>query len=70
MASIQQPTFGALLRRLRRAAGLTQEALAQSAGISMHSVSALERGINQTPHKDTLARLAAALQLSAPERAR
>lgn len=39
-------SFADLLRRLRAAARLTQEELAEAAGISPRSVSDLERGIN------------------------
>ena len=51
----QQPALGfaGLLRRLRGEAKLTQEELAQAAGISARSVSDLERGINRTARKDT-----------------
>jgi transcriptional regulator with XRE-family HTH domain len=57
------------LHRYRVAAGLTQEELAERAGISARAVSDLERGIIQTPRKDTLQLLAAALGLAAEERA-
>ncbi len=43
------PVFGSLLRRYRRAAGLTQEALAERALLSVFTISALERGANQAP---------------------
>ena len=52
-----------LLRRLRTAAGLTQEELAEAAGLSARSISDLERGINQTARKDTARLLADALGL-------
>ncbi|GAC1451041.1 MAG: hypothetical protein PVSMB4_10550 [Ktedonobacterales bacterium] len=61
--------FGHLLRRCRVARGLTQEALAERAGLSVRAISDLERGINRTPHKDTFQLLAGALQLSGPDRA-
>jgi transcriptional regulator with XRE-family HTH domain len=60
--------FGELLRRHRVAAGLTQEVLAERAGVSVRTVSDLERGINRSPRKDTLALLAAALGLAPSER--
>jgi transcriptional regulator with XRE-family HTH domain len=47
--------FGELLKRLRTDAGLTQEELAMAARLSTRSVSDLERGINRTARKDTLA---------------
>ena len=43
MASMTERGFGELLRRYRVAAGLTQEALAERAGISTRGVSDLER---------------------------
>jgi predicted ATPase/DNA-binding XRE family transcriptional regulator len=61
--------FGDLVRRQRKAAGLTQEELAERAGIAPETVSALERGINRAPHRDTLQALADALQLAPEERA-
>src|SRR5579885_2138757 len=61
--------FGALLKQHRRAANLTQEALAERAGISARSISDLERGLSRAPHPDTIAFLAQALGLSGPERA-
>jgi transcriptional regulator with XRE-family HTH domain/tetratricopeptide (TPR) repeat protein len=69
MAIAQHTIFADLLRRHRRMAGLTQEELAERAGISMQAVSALERGINHTPRKDTVELLADALALSPEERA-
>jgi len=61
--------FKDLLRRYRKAADLTQEALAERAGLSARTISDLERGVNDTPRKDTLAPLAAALDLSPADRA-
>jgi predicted ATPase/DNA-binding XRE family transcriptional regulator len=60
--------FGALLRRHRLAAGLSQEALAERAGMSAHGVSALERGYRRTPQFETLALLARALALDDGQR--
>ena len=62
--------FGDLLRRYRVAAGLTQEALAERAGISARGVSDLERGVHGLPRKDTLQLLLDALDLSSTDRAR
>src|SRR5262249_1501751 len=50
--------FGGLLRQLRADTGLTQEELAEAAGLSPRSVSDLERGLHPTPPKDTAERLA------------
>ena len=72
--------FAGLLRGLRTDARLTQEELAEAAGLSPRSVSDLERGINQTARKETAVLLAGALGLpeavaelfaaAAPEEAR
>src|SRR5437764_8045984 len=69
MAMRQIPAFGALLKRYRQAAGLTQEALAEQAGLSTRAISDLERGLKLRPHKDTVALLATALPLTPPEHA-
>jgi transcriptional regulator with XRE-family HTH domain len=58
--------FAGLLRQLRADAGLTQEQLAQAAGLSPRSVSDLERGINRTARKDTALLLSGALGLAEP----
>src|SRR5262249_9963129 len=67
MAASEAPTFAQLLKQFRLAAGRTQVELAERARVSSAAVTALERGINRTPHVDTVARLAQALQLSAAE---
>ena len=59
-------SFAGLLRQLRAEAKLTQEELAAAAGVSVRSVSNLERGINRTAHKDTAVLLAGALGLTGP----
>ncbi|HEV3294533.1 MAG TPA: helix-turn-helix transcriptional regulator, partial [Streptosporangiaceae bacterium] len=61
--------FGGLLRRLRTEAWLTQEELAEAAGLSPRSISDLERGVNLTARKDTARLLADALHLFGPARA-
>jgi transcriptional regulator with XRE-family HTH domain/tetratricopeptide (TPR) repeat protein len=62
--------FGTLLRRYRLAAGLTQEALAERAGVGVRSISALEREGPHAPRADTVQRLAEALALTQAERLR
>jgi transcriptional regulator with XRE-family HTH domain len=62
------PNFGGLLRQLRTQARLTQEELAQAAGLSPRSVSDLERGISRTARKNTAGLLAEALSLTGPVR--
>ena len=61
--------FAGLLRQLRAEAGLTQEELAEAAGLSPRSVSDLERGINRTARKDTAMLLGGALGLAEPVQA-
>ena len=61
--------FAALLRRHRAGAGMTQEALAERAGLSVRGISDLERGAKRHPHLETVRRLAEALGLSGDERA-
>lgn len=58
--------FAELLRSHRIAAGFTQEELAERAGISIRSISDMERGVPHIPRYDTLRRLVTALSL-APE---
>jgi transcriptional regulator with XRE-family HTH domain len=55
-----QPTFGTLLRRYRLAAGLSQDRLAERAGMSAQALSALENGRRQLPYRHTVALLARA----------
>jgi transcriptional regulator with XRE-family HTH domain/tetratricopeptide (TPR) repeat protein len=62
--------FAALLLRLRRAAGLTQEDLATRAGLSERSIRDIERGRVRTPQRRTAAALADALRLHDVERLR
>src|SRR4029077_18591781 len=61
--------FAGLLRKLRWEARLTQEELAEAAGVSLRSVSYLERGVVTSPQKDTVRLLADALGLIGPVRA-
>jgi len=66
---MEPTTFGALLKRYRMAAGLTQEALAERASLSTRAVSDLERGLSRVPRYDTLDLLTTAMSLSAEQRA-
>ena len=58
------PNFGARLRDLREAAGLTQEELAERAGLTAKAISMLERGERKRPYPHTVRSLADALELS------
>jgi class 3 adenylate cyclase/tetratricopeptide (TPR) repeat protein len=60
--------FAALLRRHRAAARLTQEELAERAGLSARAITDLERGVRRFPYRDTVDRLAQALQLDSQRR--
>jgi transcriptional regulator with XRE-family HTH domain len=68
MAEQAALSFGGLLRQLRTEARLTQEELAEAAGLSPRSVSDLERGVNRTARKDSAELLASALGLAGPTR--
>src|SRR5262245_34986771 len=70
MDSDPRPSFGGLLKAHRLARGLSQEALAERAGITREAISLLERGIRRSPHRDTVTLLATGLQLAADDRAR
>ncbi len=66
MEPVAEPAlrFAGLLRQLRAEVRLTQEELAEAAGLSPRSVSDLERGINRTARKETALLLADALTLT------
>ena len=68
MTSSAPGGFGAQLKSLREASGFTQEELATIAGLSVHAISALERGQRRRPHVDTVRALSAALELSGDRR--
>ena len=61
--------FSRLLRQLRRAASLSQEELAERAGLSVRGISDLERGLRHVPRPETVRMLADALALAADDRA-
>lgn len=60
--------FGALLRRLRQRARLTQEELAERAGVGVRTVRGLETGQRANPRITTVQDLARALELAPTER--
>jgi transcriptional regulator with XRE-family HTH domain len=70
MSMMPTSPFGDLLRKYRLAAGLTQEELAERAGLSAKAITSLERGVNHIPRKETLQLLLAALSLSPLDRER
>ena len=65
---MEDTALGPLLRRHRRGAGLTQEELAERAGISARTVSDVERGLRDGVYRDTATRIAAALGIAGDER--
>ncbi|MBA2454778.1 MAG: XRE family transcriptional regulator, partial [Chloroflexia bacterium] len=67
MVTKPHAAFGDLLRHARRNANLTQDELAERAGISTRTISDLERGISRAPQQGTLDMLAGALNLSSEE---
>lgn len=69
MDTHDNPSFGALLRHHRAAAGLTQEELAERAQLSVRGIKYLEHD-GRKPYGDTVRRLAGALGLDANARAR
>ena len=54
--------IGLNLKRLRLAAGMTQQGLAVAAGLSLSIVAQIEQGVNADPRGSTLGALAGALQ--------
>jgi predicted ATPase/transcriptional regulator with XRE-family HTH domain len=65
---LARPPFATRLRDLRLAGDLTQEELAEAAGLSTRLISDLERGIIQRPRRDTVQMLADGLALNGAER--
>src|SRR5689334_19153176 len=63
MNGASQDSFGTRLKAFREAAGYTQEELATIAGLSVHAVSALERGERRKPQFETVRSLSMALEL-------
>ena len=61
-------SFGDLLRSHRLRAGLSQEGLAERAGISAKAIGAIEQGARRAPYRHTTELLATALGLSPFER--
>jgi non-specific serine/threonine protein kinase len=63
----QASSLGERLRSWRLRAGLTQEELAERAGLAVVAVQAIERGVRRTPYPRTIAALGDALGLSREE---
>jgi predicted ATPase/transcriptional regulator with XRE-family HTH domain len=69
MVARDLPRFGELMRRHRMASALSQEELAERAGVSARAISDLERGVHRAPRLETVRMLAAALGLGEDDRA-
>jgi predicted ATPase/transcriptional regulator with XRE-family HTH domain len=69
VSEVAGPAFGAMLRRLRLEANLSQELLAERARMSIDAISALERGTRRSPQRQTLALLIEALRIDGAARA-
>ena len=67
MSEVPQ-AFGAYLRSCRQSAGMSQQELAERSGLSVRTISDLERGRTRFPYQDSLGRLADALGLRGPAR--
>ncbi|GAC1633155.1 MAG: BTAD domain-containing putative transcriptional regulator [Chloroflexota bacterium] len=63
MVEVAAGSIADLLKQYRARAGLTQEALAERAGLSVRAISDLERGVKQHPYPHTVQRLVQALEL-------
>ena len=61
-----QPALGEAIRQLRRKRGITQERLAEEAGLTPATLSLIERG-RANPTWDTVKKIAAALDSSMGE---
>ena len=64
-----QPSLGAAIRQLREKHGATQESLAPQAGVTMGTLSLIERGL-ANPTWGTVRGIAAALDVSIGELAK
>jgi len=68
IAMPSEAPFSELLREQRRAAGYSQEDLAERAGLSVSAIGSLEQGLRRAPHRDTVRALADALRMSESKR--
>jgi transcriptional regulator with XRE-family HTH domain len=68
-SSNPQPALGAAIRELRAKSGMTQEAIAQKAGITVAHLSGIERG-HANPSWNAVMAIADALDVSIIEIAR
>ncbi|HET9659554.1 MAG TPA: helix-turn-helix domain-containing protein [Thermomicrobiales bacterium] len=64
------PQFGEMMRTFRLGAGMSQELLSEASGVSVRTISDLERGQRSSAHLETIRLLASALALTTDERRR
>ncbi len=67
VGAVESQSFGNYIRRTRLAAELSQEQLAERAGLSVRSIGDIERGVDRSPYRATVDRLIEALRLSDQE---
>lgn len=67
MSHQDHPAFGHMLRALRLRAGLSQERLAERAGMSAREIGNLERGSRRAPRPESVQKLAEGLELQGDE---
>lgn len=70
LSSSGPSAVGVMLKRFRKAQRLTQQELADRAGIGIDTIGTLERGRRYVPHSDTIDKLIAALGLSSEDAGR
>ena len=56
-------SIGATVKRIREAAGMSQQQLASAAGLSLSLLAQMEQGKNENPRLDTIRSLAQALEV-------
>ncbi|MBV8147464.1 MAG: helix-turn-helix domain-containing protein [Candidatus Eremiobacteraeota bacterium] len=61
---MREAAFSEVLKEQRRAAGYSQEELAERAGLSTAAIAALEQGLRRAPYRETVRALADGLGLS------
>src|SRR5579883_3414383 len=67
MSQVDERQLGHRVQRARQAAGLTQQALCQKAGLSYSTLAKIERGAIKTPSIFTIQNIATALDTSLDE---
>lgn len=70
MSVANSAQLGSLVRRFRLAAALSQEELAERSGVSVRTISDLERGIRDTARPETVRLLASGLGITQEDRAK